>query len=116
MYEIVDKKILNEVTKMLVVQAPEISRVCKPGQFVMIRINETGERFPLTVADFDRKKGTVTITFQEVGKSTRLLGSLNVGDKILDFVGPLGKPSPSDKVYGTVVAVGGGCGSAIVIQ
>ncbi|MHA1614021.1 MAG: sulfide/dihydroorotate dehydrogenase-like FAD/NAD-binding protein [Candidatus Thorarchaeota archaeon] len=114
MYEVLDKNILNEITKRLVVHAPEIARVCKPGQFVMIRINETGERFPLTVADFDRKKGTVTITFQEVGKSTRLLGSLNVGDNILDFTGPLGKPSPTDKVYGTVVAVGGGCGSAIV--
>jgi len=114
MYEVLDKKIINEITKMLVVQAPDIARVCKPGQFVMIRINETGERFPLTVADFDRKKGTVTITFQEVGKSTRLLGSLNIGDKIMDFVGPLGKPSPSDKVFGTIVAIGGGCGSAIV--
>ena len=114
MYEVLDKKILNEITKMMVVQAPDIARVCKPGQFIMIRINETGERFPLTVADFNRKKGTVTITFQEVGKSTRLLGSLNVGDKILDFTGPLGKPSLTDKVYGTVVAIGGGCGSAIV--
>ena len=98
----------------MVVRAPDVSRVCKPGQFVMIRVNETGERFPLTVADFDREKETVTITFQEVGKSTRLLGSLNVGDFIMDFVGPLGRPSPTDKVYGTVVAVGGGCGSAIV--
>ena len=114
MYEILDKKILNDITKMMVVRAPDVSRVCKPGQFVMIRVNETGERFPLTVADFDREKETVTITFQEVGKSTRLLGSLNVGDYIMDFVGPLGKPSPTDKVYGTVVAVGGGCGSAIV--
>jgi len=114
MYEVLDKKILNDVTKMMVVRAPDVSRVCKPGQFVMIRVNETGERFPLTVADFDREKETVTITFQEVGKSTRLLGSLNVGDYIMDFVGPLGRPSPTDKVYGTVVAVGGGCGSAIV--
>jgi len=114
MYEILDKKILNDITKMMVVRAPDVSRVCKPGQFVMIRVNETGERFPLTVADFDREKETVTITFQEVGKSTRLLGSLNVGDYIMDFVGPLGRPSPTDKIFGTVVAVGGGCGSAIV--
>ena len=99
---------------MLVVKAPDVARVCKPGQFVMIRVNETGERFPLTLADFDREKGTITITFQEVGKSTRLLGSLEVGDYIMDFIGPLGRPSPTDKVYGTVVAVGGGCGSAIV--
>ena len=114
MYEILEKKVLNDVTKKLVVKAPEIARVCRPGQFVMIRVNETGERFPLTLADFDREKGTITITFQEVGKSTRLLGSLEVGDFIQDFIGPLGRPSPTDKVYGTVVAVGGGCGSAIV--
>jgi NAD(P)H-flavin reductase len=113
-YEVLDKKVLNDITKMLVVKAPDVARVCKPGQFVMIRVNETGERFPLTLADFDREKGTITITFQEVGKSTRLLGSLEVGDYIMDFIGPLGRPSPTDKVYGTVVAVGGGCGSAIV--
>jgi NAD(P)H-flavin reductase len=114
MYEILSKKVLNEVTKMMVVAAPEIARVCKPGQFVMIRVNETGERFPLTIADFDRDKGTITIVFQEVGKSTLLLGSLETGDMIEDFVGPLGKPSPTEKKYGTVVAIGGGCGSAIV--
>jgi len=114
MYEILFKQVLNQVTKMMVVDAPEIAKVCKPGQFVMIRVDETGERFPLTIADFDREKGTITIVFQEVGKSTLLLGSLEKGDKILDFVGPLGKPSPTEKKYGTVVAIGGGCGSAIV--
>ncbi|UCE09721.1 MAG: sulfide/dihydroorotate dehydrogenase-like FAD/NAD-binding protein [Candidatus Thorarchaeota archaeon] len=114
MYEILFKKILNENTKFMVVDAPEIARVCKPGQFVVIRVNETGERIPLTIADFDREKGTITIVFQEVGKSTKLLGSLEKGDKILNFVGPLGKPTPTEKVYGTVVAVGGGCGTAIV--
>ena len=114
MYKILQKRVLNSITKMMVVEAPDVAKVCKPGQFVMIRVNETGERFPLTVADFDRDKGTITIVFQEVGKSTKLLGSLEKGDSILDFVGPLGKPSPTDKVYGTVVAVGGGCGSAIV--
>ena len=114
MYEITFKQVLNPVTKMLVVHAPEIAKVCKPGQFVMIRVNETGERIPLTVADFDRKKGDITIVFQEVGKSTRLLGSLEKGEYILDFVGPLGRPSETDKKYGTVVAIGGGCGSAIV--
>jgi NAD(P)H-flavin reductase len=114
MYKILQKRVLNPITKMMVVEAPDVAKVCKPGQFVMIRVNETGERFPLTVADFDRDKGTITIVFQEVGKSTKLLGSLEKGDSILDFVGPLGKPSPTDKVYGTVVAVGGGCGSAIV--
>jgi NAD(P)H-flavin reductase len=114
MYKILQKRVLNAITKMMVVEAPDVAKVCKPGQFVMIRVNETGERFPLTVADFDREKGTITIVFQEVGKSTKLLGSLEQGDAILDFVGPLGRPSPTDKVYGTVVAIGGGCGSAIV--
>jgi NAD(P)H-flavin reductase len=114
MYEVKFKQVLNPVTKMLVVHAPEIAKVCKPGQFVMIRVNETGERIPLTVADFDRKKGDITIVFQEVGKTTRLLGSLEKGEYILDFVGPLGRPSETDKKYGTVVAIGGGCGSAIV--
>jgi ferredoxin--NADP+ reductase len=114
MYQVVSKRVLNPITKTLVVQAPDVARVCRPGQFVIIRVNETGERFPLTIGDFDRKKGEITIVFQEVGKSTRLLGSLNVGDNILDFVGPLGKPTDTDKRYGTVVTVGGGCGSAIV--
>ncbi|NWF95499.1 MAG: sulfide/dihydroorotate dehydrogenase-like FAD/NAD-binding protein [Candidatus Thorarchaeota archaeon] len=113
MYEIKFKQILNPMTKMMVVRAPDVAKVCRPGQFVMIRVNETGERFPLTIADFDREKGDITIVFQEVGKSTKLLGTLNIGDKILDFVGPLGKPTPTDKYYGTVVTVGGGCGSAI---
>ncbi len=114
MYKIVSKKVLNPVTKMLVVRAPEIAKVCKPGQFVMVRANETGERIPLTIADFNRERGLITIVFQEVGKSTKLLGSLKRGEYIQDFVGPLGKPSATDKKYGTVVAIGGGCGSAIV--
>jgi len=114
MYEITFKQVLNPVTKMLIVHAPEIAKVCKPGQFVMIRVNETGERIPLTIADFDRKKGEITIVFQEVGKTTKLLGSLEKGDYILDFIGPLGRPSETEKKYGTVVAIGGGCGSAIV--
>ncbi len=113
MYEIVKKRILNPVTKMMVVKAPDVARVCKPGQFVIIRVNETGERIPLTVANFDREKGTVTIVYQEVGKTTKLLGTLDEGDGILDFVGPLGKPTHTEKQYGTVVAIGGGCGSAI---
>ena len=112
MYEIIEKRILSEGTKMMVIKAPDVARVCKPGQFMMIRVNETGERFPLTVADFDREKGTVTIVYQEVGKSTKLLGSKEQGEFILDFVGPLGKPTHVEKL-GTVVAIGGGCGTAI---
>lgn len=112
-YKIKSKQVLNPVIKLMVIHAPDIAAVCKPGQFVILRVNETGERFPLTIADFDREEGDITIVFQEVGKSTKLLGSLEPGDEILDFVGPLGRPSPTDKHYGTVVAIGGGCGSAI---
>lgn len=114
MYRIVGKEVINPIVKKLVVEAPRVARVCQPGQFVVVRVNETGERIPLTVADFDRDGGTVTLVFQEVGKSTKLLGTLKEGDGILDFVGPLGKKSEADKRYGTVVAIGGGCGSAIV--
>lgn len=117
MYKILIKRVLADVggtrTTMMVVKAPDVARVCQPGQFVIIRVNETGERIPLTVADFNRDKGEVTIVFQEVGKTTKLLGTLERGEFIEDFVGPLGKPTPTDKYYGTVVAVGGGCGSAI---
>ncbi|NHJ12754.1 MAG: sulfide/dihydroorotate dehydrogenase-like FAD/NAD-binding protein [Candidatus Thorarchaeota archaeon] len=114
MYRIVSKEVLNPIVKKLVVEAPRVARVCQPGQFVVVRVNETAERIPLTVADFSRDEGTVTLVFQEVGKSTKLLGTLEEGDYIQDFVGPLGKKSEADKKYGTVVAIGGGCGSAIV--
>ncbi len=112
MYKIVRKKVLNPIVKLFEVEAPDVAKVCQPGQFVMIRVNETGERIPLTVADFDREKGTVTIVFQEVGKTTRLLGTLNEGDYILDFVGPLGRPTHVENI-GTVCVIGGGCGTAI---
>ncbi len=113
MYEVKSKRVLNPTTKMLVVTAPDITKVCKPGQFVVVRVNETGERIPLTIADFDRSKGLITLVFQEVGKSTKLLGSLAVGASILDVVGPLGKPTDAERKYGTVVVIGGGCGTAI---
>jgi ferredoxin--NADP+ reductase len=113
MYEVKSKRALNPTTKMLVVSAPDIAKVCRPGQFVVIRVNETGERIPLTIADVDRGKGLITLVFQEVGKSTKLLGSLSVGASILDVVGPLGKPTDAERKYGTVVVIGGGCGTAI---
>jgi ferredoxin--NADP+ reductase len=113
MYEVKFKRALNPTTKMLVVSAPDIVKVCKPGQFVVVRVNETGERIPLTIADLDKGKGLITLVFQEVGKSTKLLGSLAVGASILDVVGPLGKPTDADRKYGTVVVIGGGCGTAI---
>lgn len=114
MYRILAKEVLTPTVKKLVVEAPKVARVCEPGQFVVVRVNETGERIPLTVADFNRDEGTVTLVFQEVGKTTKLLGNLEEGDSILDFVGPLGRRSEAHKRFGTVVAIGGGCGSAIV--
>lgn len=112
MYKILEKKILSSQVKQMTVYAPHIARKALAGQFIIFRVNEKGERIPLTIADYDREKGTVTIIFQEVGKSTKLLGELNVGDKILDFVGPLGKPSHLEGLK-DVAVVGGGLGCAI---
>lgn len=112
-YEIVNKTILASNIKLFEVNAPDIARKAKPGQFVIVRNDEQGERIPLTIADFDSQKGTITIIFQEVGRSTVDMGGLEKGDKFLDFVGPLGKPSEIKK-YGKVVCVGGGVGVAPV--
>ena len=111
MYEILEKKTLSENVKLMKVKAPLVAKKAQPGQFVMLRINDKGERIPLTIADYDRKKGTITIIFMEVGKTTKELGSLNVGDSLLNFAGPLGMPSEIEK-YGTVVCIGGGVGIA----
>jgi ferredoxin--NADP+ reductase len=113
MYKIIEKKIFSEITKLLSVQAPKIAKSCQPGQFVMIRIDEKGERIPLTIADFDVDKGTISLVFQEIGKSTQQLGLLNEGDFIRDIAGPLGHPS---HIFdsGTVILVGGGVGVAPV--
>lgn len=113
MFKIIKKEILAENTKMFEVEAEMIAKKCLPGQFVILRMNEKGERIPLTIADFDRDKGTVTIVFQEIGKTTFQLGKKNVGDEITDFVGPLGNPSEIEK-FGTVVCIGGGTGIACV--
>jgi len=112
MYKIVRKQKLNEFVTLLEVLAPFIAKKAQAGQFIIFRIDEQGERVPLTIADYDREKGTITIIFQEVGKSTKLLGSLNVGDEILDFVGPLGVPTHLEHVK-KVAVVGGGVGCAI---
>jgi ferredoxin--NADP+ reductase len=93
------------------IKALMVAKKAKPGQFIILRIDETGERIPLTIADFDRKKGTITIIFMEVGKTTVELGKLNEGDKILNFAGPLGVPSEIEK-FGTVICIGGGVGIA----
>jgi ferredoxin--NADP+ reductase len=98
--------------KRLVLEAPRIARKQKPGQFVILRIYEEGERIPVTIENSDPEHGTISIVVQSIGKTTHLLNSLNTGDTILDVVGPLGKPSEIEK-FGTVVVVGGGVGTAM---
>ncbi len=111
MYTILKKAVLAPSITQFVISAPEIAQKAQPGQFVILRINEKGERIPLTIADFDSKKGTVTIIVQEIGATTRQLCCLNEGEGIEDFVGPLGRPSEIKKL-GCVVCVGGGVGIA----
>lgn len=111
MYRILEKQVLSDVTKLMVVEAPHVARKAQAGQFVIVRIDERGERIPLTIADYDREAGTITLIFQEVGKSTMHLGTLNVGDALATLAGPLGHPTEIAP-YGTVVCVGGGVGIA----
>lgn len=111
MYKILEKKILSENVKLIKVKAPLVARKAKAGQFIILRIDEKGERIPLTIADYDREKGIITIIFMEVGKTTKQLGKLKVGDSILNFAGPLGQPSEIEK-FGNVVCIGGGVGIA----
>lgn len=112
MYKIVRKEVLNSQVKLMDIYAPAIAKKAQPGQFIILRVYDGGERIPLTIADYDREKGTVTIIYQEVGKTTKLLGTLNEGDSILDFVGPLGVAS---HLHGLkkVAVIGGGLGTAI---
>jgi len=110
-YRILEKQVLSDVTKLMVVEAPHVARKARAGQFVIVRIDERGERIPLTIADYDREAGTITLIFQEVGKSTKHLGTLNVGDALATLAGPLGHPTEIAH-YGTVVCVGGGVGIA----
>ncbi len=107
MYKIVQKKELAPKIKQFEIEAPRLAAKVKPGQFVIIRVDEEGERFPITVCDADTTKGTIKIAFNEVGKSSKQLGNLNVGESILNVVGPLGKPSEIEK-FGTVLCFGGG--------
>jgi ferredoxin--NADP+ reductase len=111
MYTIIEKKVLSNTVKLLKIKAPLVAHKAQPGQFIILRINEKGERIPLTIADSNPKNGTVTIIFLEVGKTTKQLGALSAGDTLLNFAGPLGMPSEV-KNYGTVVCVGGGVGIA----
>ena len=112
MSEIIETKELSSSVKMFRVKAPEIAKKYKAGQFVILRVNEKGERIPLTVADADAKNGTITIISQEVGKTTAMLGRLKAGDRLQDLVGPLGKPSEIER-FGQVVVIGGGVGTAV---
>jgi len=114
MYEIVEKKVLAPTIKLMKVLAPKVAAKVQAGQFIIVRTDRMGERIPLTVADFDREEGTITIIFQEVGYSTAQLGGYEVGDSVLDFVGPLGRPTEIEN-YGTVLCVGGGVGVAPVL-
>jgi len=111
MYKIIEKKVLSESVKLMKIKSPLVAKKALAGQFIILRIDEKGERIPLTIADYDREKGTVTIIFMEVGKTTKKLGTLKEGDSILNFAGPLGKPSEIEK-FGTVVCIGGGVGIA----
>ncbi|MGE5580386.1 MAG: sulfide/dihydroorotate dehydrogenase-like FAD/NAD-binding protein [Bacillota bacterium] len=111
MNEILEKQVLTPVTKLIVVKNPYVATKAQPGQFIILRVREQGERIPLTIADYDREKGTVTLVFQEVGFSTKLLGQLEVGDSILNLVGPLGVPAELPE-KGTVLVAGGGVGVA----
>ncbi len=111
MYKITDRQDLSPQTKMIKIQAPDIAKQAKPGQFVIVRIDEKGERVPLTLADWEREKGVITLIFQEVGVSTRKLGTLRVGDHILNIAGPLGNPN-NVKHHSSVAVVCGGVGMA----
>ncbi len=112
MFQIIRKEVLNPSVTLLEVEAPHIARKAEPGQFIILRVDETGERVPFTIADFDRQKGTVTIIFQIVGYTTEKLNRLNQGDSIPDLVGPLGRASELEG-FSRVAVIGGGLGTAI---
>ena len=112
MYRIVKKKSLNPTVSLMEIEAPLIARKAEPGQFIIFRAKEDSERVPLTIADYDREKGTVTIIYQIVGGSTMELDTLNEGESLDDFVGPIGKPSETEGLK-KVAVIGGGVGCAI---
>ena len=106
-YEILDKQDLTSVTKQLEVRVPAVARKARPGQFVVVRADERGERIPLTIADADRERGTLTLVVQEVGKTTMQINAMQVGDRLASVTGPLGKPAEIRR-YGTVLCIAGG--------
>ena len=111
-YKILRKNVLNPQIFLMEVEAPLIAKKAEPGQFIILRIDEYGERVPFTIADFDREKGTVTIIVQVVGKTTMDLSKFEEGEEILDFAGPLGQPTPLEGLK-KVAVIGGGLGTAI---
>ena len=112
MFKIIKKEPLNPSMTRMVIEAPFVARKAMPGQFIILRVNETGERIPLTIADYDREAGTVTIIYQKVGKSTLLLDEQEAGGYLMDFIGPLGKASELEG-YKKAAVIGGGAGCAI---
>jgi ferredoxin--NADP+ reductase len=113
MFRILKKKELSDLVTLFEIEAKAIALKAKAGNFFVLRINEHGERIPLTIADFDRERGTITTVFQKVGKTTHHLGTLNEGDSISDVIGPLGAPSHIEN-FGKIICVGGGVGIAPV--
>ncbi len=113
MFKILNKQVLGPQTHLLLIDAPLIAQKARAGQFVIVRVRSQGERIPLTIADFDREKGTITLVFQEAGNTTVLMAKLKKGDNLLDLLGPQGNPTEI-KNYGNVVVVGGGIGVAPV--
>ena len=112
MFKIQHVEFLAPGVKRFVIEAPRIARKHQPGQFVIVRIYQEGERIPLTIERSDPKRGTINLVVQSIGKTTNLLNRLEAGDSLLDIVGPLGKPSEIEK-FGTVVVMGGGVGTAM---
>ena len=113
-YKILFHENLTPVTHRIIIEAPQVGPKAKPGQFVIVRVNETGERVPFTIAKSLPEKGAVELIFQEVGKTSKLLGTLREGDEILDIVGPLGQPTEIEN-FGHAVSVGGGYGNAVLL-
>lgn len=113
MFKILTKKVLAPTIKLFEVEALLVAQKALPGQFIILRIDEQGERIPLTIFSYDRSKGSISIIFQEVGKTTIQLGALNEGGCLADIIGPLGHPTHIEK-FGTVVTIGGGVGTAVI--
>ena len=110
MYKILGKKKVNRVVEQMTIHAPLVTKRCQPGQFIILRVNEPGERIPLTIADFDREQETITIVYQIVGYTTELLSNLKAGDSLVDLVGPLGQPKLFNN-FKRVLGIGGGVGA-----